>query len=98
MWELIDIVAPRMMAEWESLAYCMRYSPEEVAAIKKNDKDIKECCTNLFKNWVTTGHDPEPKTYLTLLRHIKMIDNLAAASEEIEKELIKSKHKNSILK
>ena len=94
MFELTEIVAPRMMAEWETLAFCMRYSTEEVAAFKKDAKDLKECCTKLFNNWLTTGHGPEPKTYQTLLKHIKKINNLAAASVEIEK----GKHKNSILK
>ena len=93
MFELTEIVAPRVMAEWESLAYCMRYTPTEVAAFKKDARDLKGCCTNLFNNWVTTGHGPKPKTYRTLLKHIKKIDSLTMASEEIEKELIKGKCK-----
>ena len=93
MWELTDIVVPRVMAEWESLAYCMRYTPGEVATFKKDGKDSKECCTNMLTNWLTTGHKPKPKTYQTLLKCIKKIDNLAAVSETIEKELIKGKQK-----
>lgn len=91
MFELLEIVAPRVMAEWDSLAYCMKYRPEEVEAFKKNaSSDLKECCKNLFLNWLTTGHDPKPKTYQTLLRHIKKINNLTAASEAIERELIEA--------
>ena len=93
MFELIEIVAPKMMAEWESLAYCMRYTTAEVAAFKKDAKDLKECCRNLFDNWLTTSHGPKPKTYQTLLEHIKKIDNLKAASEAIEKGLIEGKDK-----
>ena len=93
MFELIEIVAPKMMAEWESLAFCMRYTPTEVAAFNKDAKDLKECCKNLFKNWLTTSHGPKPKTYQTLLKHIKKIKNLAEASEAIEKELIEGKDK-----
>ena len=93
MFELTEIVAPKMMAEWESLAFCMRYTPADVAAFKKDTKDLRECCRNLFDNWVTTGHGPKPKTYQTLLKHIKKIDNLAAASEAIEKDLIEGKVK-----
>ena len=91
MWELTDIVVPKVMAKWESLAYCMRYTPEEVAAFKKDGKDSEECCTNLLTNWLTTGHESKPKTYQTLLKYIKKISNLAAASERIEEELIKGK-------
>ena len=93
MFELIEIVAPKIKAEWESLAFCMRYTPADVAAFKKDAKDLKECCGNLFNNWVTTGHGPKPKTYQTLLKHIKKIDNLTAASEAIEKDLIEGKDK-----
>ena len=93
MHELMQIVAPKMMAEWESLAYCMRYTPADVAAFSKDGKNLKECCRNLFNNWVTTGHDPKPKTYEILLKYIKKIDNLYAASEEIEKDLIEGKDK-----
>ena len=91
MWELTEIVVPRVMAKWESLAYCMRYTPEEVSAFNKDGKDSKECCTKLLTNWLTTGHEPKPKTYQILLKYIKKISDLAAASEAIEKELIKSK-------
>ena len=93
MFELIEYVAPKMMAEWESLAFCMRYTTTEVAAFKKDTKDLKECCRNLFDNWLTTSHGPKPKTYQTLLKHIKKIDNLKAASEAIEKRLIEGKDK-----
>ena len=93
MFELTEIVAPKMMAEWESLAYCMRYTPADVAAFSKDGKNLKECCRNLFYNWVTTGHGPKPKTYQTLLEHIKKIGNLAVASGEIEKDLIEGKDK-----
>ena len=93
MWELIDIVIPKIQAEWETLAFCMRYKPEETASFKEDGKDLQKCCENLFKNWITTGHGPTPKTYQTLLNHIKKIDRLSAVSEEIEKKLIKGKGK-----
>ena len=93
MHELIEIVASKMMAEWESLAFCMRYTIAEVAAFKKDARDLKECCKNLFCNWLTTSHGPKPKTYQTLLKHIKKIDSLKEASKAIEKELIEGKDK-----
>ena len=96
MWELTEFVAPKVMAEWESLAYCMRYTSEEVKAFRTDSKDVKECCKKLFDNWLTTAHGPEPKTYLTLLKHIKKINNLTTASEAIEKKLIEGKNKNKM--
>ena len=90
MFELIEIVAPKVMAEWESVAYCMRYTSSEVTAFKKDAKDLKERCRNLFGNWLTTSHGPKPKTYQTLLKHIKKVYNLRTASGAIEKDLIEA--------
>ena len=92
MWELIKIVIPKIMSEWESLAFCMRYRPEEVEAFgKEHAQDLKGCCKKLFINWLTTGHGPNPKTYQVLLKHIKEVEELKAVSEVIEKELIEGK-------
>ena len=91
MWELINIVIPNIMHEWEALAFCMKYTPGEVESFRKDSKDLTECCTKLFKNWLITNHGPKPKTYQTLLKYIKKIKELTAASEIIEEELIKGK-------
>ena len=92
MWELISIIIPKIKPQWESLAYCMRYNLQEVRGFKTN----KDCCISLFDNWLSTSHGPKPKTYQTLLKHIKKIDELTAASEEIEKELVQGRA-NSML-
>ena len=88
MFELTKIVIPKIKADWESLAYCMRYTPEEVNGFRKDSQNSDDCCRNLFTNWISTSHGPKPKTYETLLKHIKKIDNLIAASEAVQKELI----------
>ena len=92
MFELIKFVIPKILAEWETVAYSMRYDPNDIQAFKKDTHDANEWCKKLFINWITTSHGPIPKTYQTLLHHIKKIDNLKAASEAIEKELIKGKN------
>ena len=90
MWELTEFVIPKIKDNWENLAYCMRYTIGEVEAIKKESHDFKECCIKLFKDWLTTSHGPIPKTYQTLLQHIRKIDDLTAVSTEIKRKLIKS--------
>ena len=92
MWELISIVIPKIKPQWESLAYCMRYNIQEVEGFKTD----KDCCISLFDNWLSTNHGPKPKTYQTLLKHIKKIDELTAASDEIEKELAKGRTNNML--
>ena len=95
MFELTEIVIPKIKAEWERLAYRMRYTTQEVKAFKRDSQDSAECCTNLLDDWISTGHIPIPKTYQTLLKYIRKIDKLTTASETVEKELIKgNKHRH----
>ena len=91
MWELISIVSPKMKAKWKDVAYCMRYQLYEVDAIAAEHHDLKEQCMNFFTNWLTTSHSPTPKTWSTLLKHLKQIDELTAAVEQMKKELFSSK-------
>ena len=90
MFKLNKIVIPRVMAHWKDLMYSMRYSSGDVQAFNKDGRGVRECCQQLFTNWLTTDHGPTPKNYQTLLKYIKKIDELTAVSEEIE-ELIKGK-------
>ena len=94
MFELTQIVIPKIKAEWETLAYCMRYTPEEVHGFREDDSG--ECCKNLFANWISTGHGPSPKTYQTLLKHIKKIGKLTTASVAVSKELIEAFEGNNL--
>ena len=66
MFELNQIVIPRVMVHWKDLAYSMRYSIGDVQAFNKDGRDVRECCQELFTNWLTTAHGPTPKSYQTL--------------------------------
>ena len=88
MWELIEFVIPKVKAQWKELAFCMRYSIEEVDGFARDGKGLHDCCKKLFMNWLNTDHGTKPKNYKTLLKYIRYIDNLTAAAETIEKELI----------
>ena len=94
MWELIKVVIPKVKAKWDSLAYCMRYTPEEVNGFRQGSRDCDDCCKNLFSNWISTGHGPCPKTYQTLLEHMKEIEELKTASDKAKEELIKGTYLN----
>ena len=93
MYELTEIVIPNIMTEWETLAYCMRYKPSDVKGFRADSKDLKQCCKELFINWIATDHGPKPKTYQTLLNHIKKVKNLVAALDTIKEELIQGRNK-----
>ena len=93
MYELIEIVIPKIKAEWETLAYCMRYQPSDVKGFSGDSRNLKQCCKELFTNWIETDHGPKPKTYQTLLNHIEKIKELAAASKAIKEELIQGRYR-----
>lgn len=92
MHELNKIVIPKIKAEWEDLAYCMRYEPKDVESFRADSQDVKQRCKKLLFNWITTDHGPKPKNYQTLLNHIEEVDDLVNESEVIKKELIKGRH------
>ena len=69
----------------------MGYSINAVRGFERNGKSLDEQCRKLFENWLTTGQGCTPKTQQTLLQCIKRVNELTAAAEEIEKELIKCK-------
>ena len=88
-WKLIKFVIPKVTAEWEDLAFCMTYKLHEVNVFKKGSHgDVQESCKNFLKNWLSTSHGPVPKTYKTLLSHIKQVETLSGVSDKIEEELI----------
>ena len=94
--ELLKIVIPKINAKWKDVAYSMRYKVYEVDAIETGCHDLNKCCAKLFTDWLTTHHVPTPKTWRTLLDCLKQVNELTAAVEEIEKELINCK-KQSII-
>ena len=82
---LNKIVIPRIKAEWKDVAYSMGYESDVVKAIEKESHyQIKECCQNLLAEWLKK-HDP---TWETLIKYIKDVDNLVAAAEKIEEDLV----------
>ena len=87
MWELIKIVIPKVKAEWEDLAYSMEYNIFTLKKIKYCYSDSEECCKILFEDWLSTDHGAAPKTWSTLLQRIKDVDSLAAAVDDIKRQL-----------
>jgi len=88
MWDLIKIVIPKIQAEWEDVAYCMGYDVNFVAATKEDFSNSDKRCRHILTDWLRTSRGPAPKTWQTLLSKLKDVENLKAAVERIEKELI----------
>ena len=87
MWDLIRIVLPKVKAEWEYLAYSMEYNIATIEEIEKDNSNSEGCCVALFADWLHTDHGAIPKTWSTLLQRIKGVDSLAAAVDDIKRQL-----------
>ena len=77
----MKIVIPKIMNEWEYIAYALRYDLPIIKSIKvKEREDPKRCCQELFKDWLTTNHGREagPKVWSTLLDALKEVDEISA--------------------
>ena len=93
MGDINKIVIPKIQAEWEYVAYALRYQIPTVKAIKaKCNDNPKKCCKELFEDWLSTDHGAGPKTWSTLLDKLKEVEDLAAATNDIMNELRKLAH------
>ena len=81
MFDLTEIVIPKIMNEWEYIAEALCYDFATIKAIREsNREDPKKCCRELFKDWLMTNNGAEagPKVWSTLLDTLKQVDEIAA--------------------
>ena len=55
MWDLINIVIPKVKASWVELAYSMGHGVNAVRGFKEDGRSSDEKCCQLFEDWLTTG-------------------------------------------
>ena len=87
---LIKFVIPNVKAHWEDVAYVvLEYDDVPVVkAIERNHQnDVKGCCQELFEDWLTTERGIKPKTWSTLLRQLREVEELTAAIDKIKDKL-----------
>ena len=87
MWDLINIVIPKVKASWVNLAYSMGYSVNAVRGFEGDGKHLNEQCHQFFEDWLTTGQGCTPKTWETHFQHIKQVNEISSAAEEIREQL-----------
>ena len=79
MHDLIKIVIPKIMNEWEYIAYAFRYDLATIQAIKeKEGNNPKQCCRELFKDWLMTNNGAKvgEKVWSTLLHVLMDVDEI----------------------
>ena len=89
MWQLNKIVVPIVMAHWKDVAYnSLHFDIHEVEAIEAKHNNSREFCRELLKDWLTTNNGITPKTWQTLLKQLKEVEELAASVEKIEEQIL----------
>jgi len=84
MADINRIIIPRIQAEWEDVAYALRYKIHNVMAIKeKHKEDPRKCCRELFINWLSTDCGVSPKNWSVLLKKLHEVENLARVTNDI---------------
>ena len=89
MWQLNKIVVPLVMAHWEDVAYTsLHYDIPTVEGIKTtHNGNPKQCCQELFKDWLSTDHGVRPSTWKNFLEQLKEVSELTASVEKIREQL-----------
>ena len=88
MFDLTNIVIPKIMNQWEYITEALRYDLAVIEAIKeKEGKDPKKCCREFFKDWLMTNNGAKagPKVWSTLLDALKKVNEISA---DITKDII----------
>ena len=89
MFEVSGHVIPKIMNHWKDVAlHSLCYDSSMIEEIeKKNPSDPKQCCFDLFKDWLKTEHGVTPKTWETLLTQLRKVEQLADKVDDITKQL-----------
>ena len=86
MFDLTKIVIPKIMNEWEDIAYALCFDIATIKAIReRNCEDPKKCCQEFFDDWLMTNNGVEagPKVWSTLLDALKEVGISADSTEDI---------------
>ena len=87
---MYKIVIPKISHCWGKVASFLNYPISKKKEIYEKYKgDPEKCCTELLENWIESDHGAKPKTWTILVSVLKDINELKAASSEIEEELSK---------
>ena len=98
MKHLNSIVVPRVAAHWNDIAFNLDFKIQTTEIISKMCfYNPESCCKELFKQWLISSKGKSPKIWSTLLTSLKCMDDLRAATEEIEKDLQKLNAEVSIV-
>ena len=81
MFDLTNIVIPKIMHKWEYVAEALQYDVAAIMVIREKGRgDPKVCCREFFQDWLITNNGAKsgPKVWSTLFDALKKVDEIAA--------------------
>ena len=85
---LVKIVIPQFAMVWEDVAYHLDYDIQTVETIRlKHHGNPVDCCDELFRDWLSTDHGVNPKSWTTLITRLKEIYDERIDMNRIEEYL-----------
>ena len=85
---LHKIVVPRIAADWSIVADYLKYEVKDKQAIKERcHHNPGRCCVDLLEDWLSSDRGVSPKTWSRLIKALKEIKSLTAATEMIIQDL-----------
>ena len=81
MFDLTNIVIPKIINKWEYIADALQYDLATIIAIKEKGRgDPNICCREFFQDWLMTnnGSKSGPKLWSTLFEALKKVDQISA--------------------
>ena len=88
MKHLHQLVIPNVAAEWKTVADYLEFKLPMIKIIEVQCKDDPvRCCTELFRQWLSSDYGVGPKTWSTLIKTLKEIEQLSMVTKEIELKL-----------
>lgn len=88
MKKLHQLVVSKVAMEWKTIADYLEFTLPMIKIIEEKCRcDPVKCCTELFRQWLSSDYGVGPKTWSTLIKILKEIRQLLMATKEIEQSL-----------
>ena len=85
MKKLHQLVVSKVAMEWKTIADYLEFTLPMIKIIEEKCRyDPVKCCTELFRQWLSSDYGVGPKTWSTLITILKQIRQLFLATKEIE--------------
>jgi len=83
---LHELVIPKILSQWKTVATCLNYTEERIKQLGKAETDSYQCCADLLRDWLSSYHETNPCSWDSLFVALKKNQQLISVALKIEKE------------